>query len=110
MADKLPGDFKHQRVEAFIKMDTATLVEKFLHQKKNLFEFLQEYKFPKALGELSFEERITLFVEVAMEYERVLDFRFTLNYHDYEIKGVKKRLGYTLILPNRTTKTKIKKN
>ncbi len=110
MADKLPGDFKHQRTEAFIKMDTATLVEKFLHQKKNLFEFLQEYKFPKALGELSFEERITLFVEVAMEYERVLDFRFTLNYHDYEIKGVKKRLGYTLILPNRTTKTKIKKN
>ncbi|MFN6037743.1 MAG: hypothetical protein ACK452_04695 [Bacteroidota bacterium] len=101
MAEKLPGDFKDLRAEAFVKMDTAKLVEKFMSQKKNLFEFLQDYKFPKVLGDLSFEERITLFVEVAMEYEKHLDFRFTLNYFDYEVNGQKKKLGYTLILPNR---------
>jgi hypothetical protein len=101
MADKLPGDYKDQRAEAFIKMDTAALVNKFQSQKKNLFEFLQDYKFPKALGELSFDERITLFVEVAMEYEKKLDFKFTLNYYDYEVNGSKKRLGYTVILPTK---------
>ena len=106
MAEKLPGDFKDLRAEAFIKMDTATLVKKFMNQKKNLFEFLQDYKFPKVLGDLSFEERITLFVEVAMEYEKQLDFKFTLNYFDYESNGHKKRLGYTLILPNRKTNDK----
>jgi hypothetical protein len=113
MADKLPGDFKDLRAEAFIKMDTETLVEKFMNQKKNLFEFLQDYKFPKVLGELSFEERITLFVEVAMEYEKQLDFKFTLNYYDYEVNGEKKRLGYTLILPNKikaSNKNKAKEN
>src|SRR5437764_853163 len=87
--------------EAFVRMDTETLVEKFMNQKKNLFEYLQTYKFPKAIGDLTFEERITLFVEVAMEYEKQLDFKFTLNYYDYEVKGVKKRLGYTLILPQK---------
>jgi hypothetical protein len=109
MADKLPADFKNQRAEAFVRLDLETLVEKFLNQKKNLFEFLQEFKFPKAIGELTFNERITLFVEVAMEYERTLDFKFTLNYHDYEVNGVKKRLGYTLILPRKDKIFKKKK-
>ncbi len=66
MADKLPGNFKDQRPEAFIRMDTETLVDKFMNQKKNLFEYLQDYKFPKAIGDLTFDERITLFVEIAM--------------------------------------------
>jgi hypothetical protein len=109
MADKLPADFKNQKAEAWVKMDTATLVDKFLAQKKNLFEFLQDYKFPKAIGDLTFEERITLFVEVAMEYEKSLDFKFTLNYYDYEVNGVKKRLGYTLILPTKIVSTVKKK-
>jgi hypothetical protein len=109
MAEKHPGDFKDLHTEAFVRMDTETLVEKFSNQKKNLFEFLQDYKFPKAIGDLTFEERITLFVEVAMEYEKILDFKFTLNYYDYEVKGVKKRLGYTLILPNKDRVVKKKK-
>ena len=101
MADKFPANFKDKQIEAFVRMDLETLVEKFMNQKKNLFEFLQDYKFPKAIGNLTFDERITLFVEVAMEYEKTLDFKFTLNYYDYEISGIKKRLGYTLILPRK---------
>lgn len=100
MADKLPSNFKDQRVEAFIKLDTENLVDKFMKQKQNLFMYLMAYKFPKAIGEISFEERITLFVEIAMEYEKLLDFRYRLETYEYtSADGKQHRLRYTLILP-----------
>jgi hypothetical protein len=76
-------------------------VERFLTQKKNnLFEYLIDYKFPKAIGTVSFEERLSLFVEIAMEYQNKLDFKYRLNYFDYlDAEQKQKRLGYTLILP-----------
>jgi hypothetical protein len=42
-----------------------------------------------------------LFVEIAMEYQNQLDFKYRLQYHDYieDKTEIKKRLGYTLILP-----------
>jgi hypothetical protein len=106
LADKLPANFKDQRAEAFVRLDTQTLLTKFLGQDKNLFLFLMDYKFPKALGAVTFEERVTLFVEIAMEFDKHLDFRYTLNTYEYHDKEEKKRkIGYTLILP---TKIKIK--
>ncbi len=106
LADKLPANFKDQRAEAFVKLDTQTLLTKFLNQDKNLFLFLMDYKFPKALGNVTFEERVTLFVEISMEFDRFLDFKYTLNSYDYEDAAEKKRkIGYTLILPS---KVKIK--
>ncbi len=106
LADKLPANFKDQRAEAFVKLDTQTLLTKFLNQDKNLFLFLMDYKFPKALGNVIFEERVTLFVEISMEFDRFLDFKYTLNSYEYEDTAEKKRkIGYTLILPS---KVKIK--
>lgn len=101
LADKMAGNFKEKGVEQQIKLDTEKLVERFLNQNKlNLFEYLIEYKFPKAIGNVSFEERLSLFVEIAMEYQTQLDFKYRLQYHDYEdAANNKKRLGYTLILP-----------
>ena len=59
-----------------------------------------DYKFPKAIGTVTFEDRLSLFVEIAMEYQNQLDFKYRLQYHDYTLgDDVKKRLGYTLILP-----------
>jgi hypothetical protein len=59
-----------------------------------------EYKFPKAIGTVTFEERLSLFVEIAMEYQNIMDFKYRLQYYDYEdAEKNKKRLGYTLILP-----------
>jgi hypothetical protein len=101
LADKMAGNFKEKGLEQQIKLDTEKLVERFLNQtKQNLFEYLMDYKFPKAIGTVTFEERLSLFVEIAMEYQNQLDFKYRLQYHDYTVENdVKKRLGYTLILP-----------
>ena len=108
LADKMAGNFKDKGLEHQIKLDTEKLVERFLEQKKsNLFEYLIEYKFPKAIGIVSFEDRLSLFVEIAMEYQNQLDFKYRLQYHDYKNNEKQnKRLGYTLILP---IKEKVKK-
>ncbi len=105
MADKLPANFKEIKVEATLKLDTQKLVGRFMTQTKSLFEFLQDYKFPKAIGAISFEERITLFVEIAMEYEKELDFHYRLTWMDYEDKdNNKKRLAFTVIMPMKDKK------
>ncbi|MBS1646166.1 MAG: hypothetical protein JST67_02370 [Bacteroidetes bacterium] len=107
LADKLPSNFKDSRVEAFVKLDTQTLLEKFIKQQKNLFEFLMEYKFPKALGSVTLEERITLFVEIAMEFDKQLDFKYTLNRYEYEDSNKQlRRIRYTLILPRKIKEKK----
>lgn len=108
LADKMQGNFKDKGLEQQIKLDTEKLVERFLQQtKNNLFEYLMDYKFPKAIGTVSFEDRLSLFVEIAMEYQNALDFKYRLQYYDYEDAAkTKKRLGYTLILP---LKEKVKK-
>lgn len=101
LADRMGINFKEKGLEQQIKLDTEKLVERFLAQnKQNLFEYLVDYKFPKAIGNVSFEERLSLFVEIAMEHQNKLDFKYRLNYYDYmDSANKKKRLGYTLILP-----------
>ncbi len=117
IAGKMAGNFKDKGLEQQIKLDTEKLVERFLVQTKaNLFEYLMDYKFPKAIGSVTFEERLSLFVEIAMEYQNVLDFKYRLQYYDYTDTGsdVKKRLGYTLIVPAKekakAKKEKVKKD
>lgn len=108
LADKLPANFKDQRAEAFVKLDTLTLLNKFLGQNKNLFEFLMDYKFPKTLGVVTFEERVTLFVEIAMEFDKSLDFKYKLNTYEYKDDNNKsRRIGYTLILPRLKKEKKV---
>ncbi len=107
VAGKMGSNFKEQGVVEQIKLDTERLVERFLNQsKQNLFEYLIDYKFPKAVGTVSFEDRLSLFVEIAMEYQNQLDFKYRLQYYDYTVNEMKKRLGYTLIWPS---KEKVKK-
>ncbi|MCC6372362.1 MAG: hypothetical protein IT236_15265 [Bacteroidia bacterium] len=110
LADRMALNFKEKGLEQQIKLDTEKLVERFLVQTKhNLFEYLMDYKFPKAIGTVTFEDRLSLFVEIAMEYQNALDFKYRLNYWDYEDKEQKKkRLGYTLILPMKEKEKKKK--
>jgi hypothetical protein len=96
IAGKLPSNFKDQLIDNQIKLDVEKLVQRFLAQNKhNLFEYLMDYKFPKAVGTVTFEDRLSLFVEIAMEYQTVMDFKYRLNTYDYEDKeNNKKRLAY----------------
>jgi hypothetical protein len=67
LADRMGSNFREKGLEQQIKLDTQKLVERFLQQnKQNLFEYLMNYKFPKAIGTVTFEERLSLFVEIAM--------------------------------------------
>ena len=111
IAGRLPSNFKDQLIDNQIKLDVEKLVERFLAQTKlNLFEYLIDYKFPKAVGNVTFEDRLSIFVEIAMEYQNILDFKYRLNYYDYrDEKDEKKRLGYTIILPLAKQETKTKK-
>jgi len=112
IAGKLPSNFKEQLIDQQIKLDVEKLVDRFLAQNKlNLFEYLIDYKFPKAVGSVTFEDRLSIFVEIAMEYQNHLDFKYRLNYHDYlDSNQNKKRLGYTVILPLAKTEKKPKKD
>jgi hypothetical protein len=48
-------------------------------------------------------------VEIAMEYQSSLDFKYRLQYYDYQdAEKNNKRLGYTLILPQTEKKKKVK--
>lgn len=110
LAAKMQGNFKEKGLEQQVKLDTEKLVERFMIQTKaNLFEYLMDYKFPKAIGNVSFEDRLSLFVEIAMEYQTKLDFKYRLVNYDYEDANKnKKRLAYTLILPLAEKKKKEK--
>lgn len=100
LAGKLPDNFKEKFVDRQVKLDVSNLVEKFLSQsQKDLFVFIMETKFPKSAGEILFEDRLSLFVEIAMEYEKKLDFQYTLVPYEYEHNGEKRKLKYTMILP-----------
>ena len=58
---------------------------------------------------VTFEERVTLFVEISMEFDKHLDFKYVLNSYEYHDKEEKKRkIGYTLILPTKLKKKKEK--
>ncbi len=100
LAQRMPKDFKILEIDKQVKLDTEKLVNRFLSQTKdNLFEYLIAYDFPKAIGNVSLEERLSLFVEIAMEYQNKLNFKYRLQYYDYLNEAQeKKKLGYTLIL------------
>ena len=111
LADKMSGNFKDVTIENTMKLDVTALVDKFLDQTKlNLFEFLAAYKFPKAVGTITFEERITLFVGIVLEYDKAFEFKYRLNYYEYEdAEQNKKKLGYTVVVPKPNAKKKISK-
>jgi hypothetical protein len=111
LAGKMAGNFKEKLVDNQIKLDTEKLVDRFLAQDKfDLFEFLIQYKFPKAIGEVKVEDRMSLFVEIAMEYEKILDFKYFLKPFEFvDVSGKNRNIRYTVILPVFEEKKKEKK-
>jgi hypothetical protein len=106
-AEGMTGDFKSKQFENFVRLDTAALVKKFLKQDLNLFEFLIAYKFPKSLGNIGFEERITLFVELAMEFDKLMEYTYRLTYKEFpDDTGKTRKIGFTTILPIKEKKEK----
>jgi len=108
IAEKLSGNYKEKALEQQLKLDTERLVERFLNQEKqNLFLYLMDYKFPKAIGDVHLEDRLSLFVEIAMEYQNKMDFKYRLEYYNYnDAQQQQRKIGYTLIVPPKLKSSK----
>lgn len=111
-AGQLSFNLNEKILDHQLLIDTQGLIDKFMKQKdKDLFQFLCDYKFPKSIGELTLEQKLSLFVELLIEYEKHLNFTFRLNYVSLpDSNDQEKRIGYTVIYPqniksNKTTKT-----
>lgn len=108
-AGQLSFNINEKLLDHQILIDTQALVDKFLKQKeKDLFEFILHYKFPKQIGELSLEQKLSLFVEILIQYEKQLNFSYRLKYIEIiDENNQPKKIGYTIILPS---KQKIKQS
>ncbi|GAB4204894.1 MAG: hypothetical protein Fur0023_13140 [Bacteroidia bacterium] len=89
-----------------ILIDTQKLVDKFLQQKeKDLFQYILHYKFPKEIGELTIDQKLSLFVEILIQYEKQLNFSYRLQYIEItDHNNQKRKIGYTVILPAKNKK------
>ncbi|WMJ75120.1 hypothetical protein RCC89_18410 [Cytophagaceae bacterium ABcell3] len=88
--------------EQSVKLNVDALVAKFMESDRDLFSFIQEFPFPKEVGELSFEKKISLYVGISVDHEKKLDFSGGFgNLVFVNEKNEKQRVGYALIYPDK---------
>ncbi len=104
-AGKMAEGFDGSNQEESTSLNIAGLVEKFMVSDKDLFQFVINYPFPKKVGELSFEKRISLYVGISIDYDSKLLISGKVAKMDYVNERKQKMvLGYAIIKPNRTAK------
>lgn len=102
LAGKMAEGFDENNQEESSSLNVAGLVEKFLVSDTDLFQFVMQYKFPKKVGDLSLEKRISLYVGISIDYDNKLLISGKLGKMDYtNEKKQKLKLGYAIIKPNR---------
>ena len=86
--------------ETSVNLNITGLVNKFNSSGKDLFQFLLKYEFPSEFGAISMERRISLFVEISIDFDDVLfisdSFKFT---EIINAEGIKQKIGYAEIIP-----------
>ncbi len=100
-AGQLSFNIQEKILDQQILIDTEKLVEKFSKQKdKDLFQFILNYQFPKQIGTLTLEQKLSLFVEILVQYEKQLHFSYKMNYVTItDENNQRKKIGYTIIQP-----------
>lgn len=100
-AGKMVDGFDQSVLEESTSLNIEGLVDKFMSSDTDLFQFILNYKFPKKVGELSVEKRISLYVGISIDYDDRLAFTGKLAKMDYlNEKKQKLKLGYAVIKPN----------
>jgi hypothetical protein len=100
-AGKMVEGFDQSILEESTSLNIEGLVDKFMASDTDLFQFILNYRFPKKVGELSVEKRISLYVGISIDYDNRLAFSGKLAKMDYvNEKKQKLRLGYAIIKPN----------
>ncbi len=100
-AGQLSFNIQEKILDQQILIDTEKLVEKFSKQKdKDLFQFILNYQFPKQIGTLTLDQKLSLFVEILVQYEKQLHFSYKMNYMTItDENNQRKKIGYTIIQP-----------
>ncbi len=98
-AGQIPFKPEDKILDHQILIDTEKLVEKFLQQKeKDLFQYIMNFKFPQQVGSLTLEQKLSLFVEILVQYEKQLSFSYKINYITITNENNEtKKIGYTII-------------
>jgi len=100
-AGKMIDGFDQSILEESTSLNIEGLVDKFMKCDTDLFQFILNYKFPKKVGELTLEKRISLYVGISIDYDNRLLFSGKLEKMDYiNEKKQKLKLGYAVIKPN----------
>jgi len=101
-AGKMVDGFDESVLEESTSLNIEGLVDKFMNSELDLFQFILNYKFPKKVGELSLEKRISLYVGISIDYDNRLSFSGRFGKMDYvNEKQQKLKLGYAIIQPNK---------
>lgn len=105
-AGQLSFNIQEKILDQQILIDTEKLVEKFSKQKdKDLFQFILNYQFPKQIGTLTLDQKLSLFVEILVQYEKQLHFSYKMNYMTItDENNQRKKIGYTIVQPQLTKK------
>lgn len=100
-AGKMADGFDQNMLEESTSLNIEGLVEKFMTCDTDLFQFVLNYKFPKKVGELTPEKRISLYVGISIDYDNKLLISDRLEKIDYvNERNQKLKLGYAVIKPN----------
>jgi len=101
-AARMAEGFDNSNMEESTNLNIEKLVEKFMTSDTDLFQFVLQYPFPKKVGELSLEKRISLYVGISIDYDSQLSISSKLGKMNYvNEKNQKLKLGYAIIKPNR---------
>jgi hypothetical protein len=86
-----------EKTEIAQKIDVAGLINMFKKTNTDLFSFIQQYQFEKVT--MNIAERLSLFVEITLEYEDSLRFSDDFAYFTYTdtTTKVKRKIGYALV-------------
>lgn len=87
--------------ESSVRVDVDALVDKFMESDKDLFTFLLQFPFPKKLGEVNIEKRISLFVEISVDFDKKISISDNFGYSDYLNNTCTQQIRYLLIYPNK---------
>ncbi len=100
--EKIDRDAKIE-IEEEKSIVISDLFELFKDSNDNLFNFIQKFDFPTDIPTLNYEKRISLFVEMSMDFEYALT--FTENYQNFtwfdEIHSNEQALTYQVIFSNK---------
>lgn len=104
-AGKMEEGFYEAFKEESSSLNIDKLVEKFLVTDTDLFRFVQEYKFPEKIGNLSLERRISLYVGISIDYDSRLDISGDFAYMEFKNeRKQKQKIGYAIIKPDKKSR------